>query len=314
MAEYFLIPKRLARAAPALGRTSQWLEAQFAGLFLWMLGRFSPEHAAAIAATVFRLLGPYSNKSRAVKRNLRVIYPKESDAGIRRLCREIFGYLGVASAELAKMEQIWQEREQRIAFDLSAKTQAHLDRGEACVFVTAHVGAWQLTNLIARRYGLSISTVYAAESNPAMQRILQQLRSAFGVKLVPSEAGVKPLIRELAAGNSIGLAVDTRLDRGQLIPFFGVDACTNTSAARLALRSGAALIPIRARRLEQGRFLIQAYDPIARPESGPDSRARAIAMTELLHRHFEDWIRETPEQWMCLKRRWPKSPAKSATH
>lgn len=307
MAEYYLVPKSLARAFPALARAAKWFEAQLLRSCFWLLERLSPERASAVTSAVFRVLGPHSNKAKAVRRNLRVIYPEHTEQEINAIGKNIFSYFGVAAAELIKMRQIWEERDQRIEFDLSAAAQSHLDRGQATVFVTAHVGAWQLTNLISLHQGLVITTVYAAESNPALQRMFLQLRDAFGVKLLPSEAGVRPLMKELADGNSIGLAVDTRLDSGEPIPFFGVDALTNITAARLALRSKAALIPIRAERTTPGCFRISVYDPIEADATISDNNQRAIAMTAEVNQHFEKWIKETPEQWMCLKRRWPKS-------
>ncbi len=307
MAEYLLVPKKLARAIPLFGVCAQWLEAQLLRFTFWLLSLLSPERASTVTSAFFRLLGPYSHKTKAVKRNLRVIFPDKNEREIDLLCREIFGYLGVAAAELIKMGQIWEERDTRITFDIAPAAQAHLNDNRAAVFVTAHVGAWQLTNLISLHQGLTITTVYAAESNPAMKRMFLQLRDAFGVKLLASEAGVRPLLRELADGNSIGLAMDTRLDTGEPIPFFGRDALSNTTAARLALRSKAALIPIRAERKGNGQFCIRVYSPIENPDDMQDTAAKAKAMTTQVNQHFESWIKETPGQWMCLKRRWPKN-------
>jgi KDO2-lipid IV(A) lauroyltransferase len=103
------------------------------------------------------------------------------------------------------------------------------------------------------------------------------------------------------------MAMDTRLDTGQLLPFFGHDALTNTTAARLALRTGAALVPIRAQRLGKARYRVTVYDPVVAPGGTDDADALAIAMTGEVNRHFERWIAEEPEQWLCLKRRWPKA-------
>ncbi|MDH4040094.1 MAG: lysophospholipid acyltransferase family protein, partial [Gammaproteobacteria bacterium] len=164
-----------------------------------------------------------------------------------------------------------------------------------------------VTNLLSLQYGLNISTIYAPESNAVLRDMMLNLRQSFGVKLIPSDAGVRPLLKELAAGNSIGMAIDTRLDTGKLLPYFGRDALTNTTAARLALRSGAALLPIRAERLPGSRFRITVYDPVTSelPDATPDEQA--IGLTVQINRYFEDWIREYPEQWICLKRRWPKA-------
>jgi KDO2-lipid IV(A) lauroyltransferase len=137
--------------------------------------------------------------------------------------------------------------------------------------------------------------------------MMLKLRESFGVKLISKDAGVRPLLKELAAGHSIGMAMDTRLDTGKLLPFFGRDALTNTTAARLALRSKAALLPIRAERLPGSRFRISVYDPIISEQPDASLDDQAIDLTLQINRYFEDWIREDPEQWICLKRRWPKA-------
>ena len=92
-----------------------------------------------------------------------------------------------------------------------------------------------------------------------------------------------------------------------MIPLFGREAATNTSAAGLALRTGAALIPIRAQRLPQGRFRVTVYDPLISQHPDAPEPEQKLELSILINRHFEAWIRENPEQWICLKRRWPKS-------
>ncbi len=312
MPQYYLVPKRAVRAFPALGRASIWLEAQLFRFLFWLLGLLALERSSSVAAAVFGAVGPHTAQARKVRGNLAVAFPQWSQAQIAATTKEVFRELGMAVVELVKMRQIWSEREQRLAFCIDPAAQAHFDAGGASVFVTAHVGAWQLTNLISLQQGLTITTVYAAESNPIVHDMMLELREAFGVKLLPTQAGVRPLLRELSAGHSIGLAMDTRLDSGEPIPFFGVDALTNTSAARLALRSGAALIPIRAERLRPGYFRISVMAPIASPCPQAGAAEQAIALTRRVNEHFEEWIKDAPEQWMCLKRRWPKAAMASS--
>ena len=173
--------------------------------------------------------------------------------------------------------------------------------------MTAHVGAWQVASLVTRQYGFNFATLYAPESNPTMQELMLGLRKSFGERLIPADAGPRPLIKELNAGHSLIMATDTRPDTGKLIPFFGRDALTNTSAAGLALRTGAALVLARAERLPAQRYRITVYDPLTSPNPEAPIKDQAVALTELVHGYFEDWIEEYPEQWICLKRRWPKA-------
>ena len=307
MAQYLIIPKKLARAAPFIGRTAQRLEGWAIGFLFWLLNQLSPELATRLSGVAFRLTSGLSDKAQKADQNLAVAFPERDAQWRARTVKQIFHSLGVASAELVKLQQIWEEREQRLRFELAPGVEQAIKNGQPIVFVTAHVGAWQLTNLISLHRELSISTVYAAESNLALRDIMIRLRQSFGVKLIPSEAGARPLMKELAAGNCIGLAMDTRLKSGTLLPFFGRDALCNTTPARLALRSGAALVPIRAEREPGCRYRITAFEPLHCDNDELSADQRAEELTRQINSHFESWIQDTPGEWICLKRRWPKA-------
>lgn len=307
MPQFYLIPKRLARRAPLLVALAQRIEALAFRCVFWGMRGLSVERASQLAALVFGLVGPHSDKARKARTNLAIAFPDASPQWREQTTRQIFQYLGRSTAELIKLEQIWEQRAQRLDFVLQPQARAHIEAKKPAVYVTAHVGAWQVTNLIGLQYGLRISTIYAAESNAALREVMLELRQSFGVKLIASDAGARPLIRELTAGNSIGMAMDTRLDTGTLIPFFGREALTNTTAARLALRTGAALLPIRGERLPRGRFRITVDDPLTPGDPHALVDEQAVELTARINEIFAAWIRQTPQQWICLKRRWPKA-------
>jgi KDO2-lipid IV(A) lauroyltransferase len=305
--QYYLIPKKLARTYPRLGRFSQWFEAQFFRFIFWIMERLSPQRAIALLAFAFGLVGRISDKAEKADINLAVACPEKSAQWRKHTTQQIFRSLGKATAELIKLKQIWEEREQRLEFVLQPKARQHLEAHQATVFVSAHIGAWQVTTLLSNELNLSTSTIYAAESNAALREMMLKLRESFGAKLISTDAGLRPLLRELNNNACIGLAADTRPDSGPLIPFFGREALTNVSGARLALRTNAALIPIRGERLGKGRFRITVYDPVVNELPDAPAEEQAIAMTSRINDYFEDWIRENPGQWICLKRRWPKA-------
>lgn len=269
--------------------------------------KLSVERALQLSAFVFGLAGTRSDKANKARENLAIAFPDRSPQWREHTTRQIFRYLGVSAAELIKLDQIWQERDQRIDFVLEPEALKHMQSRRATLFVTAHVGAWQVAPLVTRQYGFNISAIYAPESNPLMNDLMLKLRKSIGENLIAADAGPRPLIRELTAGNSIVMAMDTRPDTGKLIPFFGVEALTNTSAAGLALRTGAALVAARAERLPNARYRITVYDPLVSPIPDAPLKEQAAALTEMAYRYFEQWITEYPEQWVCLKRRWPKA-------
>ncbi|MEQ8264442.1 hypothetical protein [Pseudohaliea sp.] len=307
MAQYYFVPKPLAERFPALGRAAQALEAALLKGLFWCVQRLRPEQATRVAGALFATVGPWTQKARKADTNLSIAFPERDAAWRKRTVKEVFRSLGMAAAELLKLEQLWQERDRRIAFHWSDAAREHIEAGRPAVFVCAHVGAWQLTNLIARERDLRISTVYAPESNPAVHTLVQDLRRSFGVRLVPTDDGVRPLIKELKDGHSVGLATDTRLQTGELLPFFGREALTNTTAARLALRTGAALIPIHCERLGGARYRVEVLDPLTAEDAEAGLDDKALDLSRQMNAQFEAWIRETPGQWICLKRRWPKA-------
>jgi len=307
VADTYLVPKKLARKSPFLVKWAQRLETGFFASLFWLLQKTSLESGSKLAGALFGAVGPLSRKSDRPRNNLAIAFPSSTPQWRKETTRSIFRHFGVSVVELAKLDQIWAQREQRIEFVIGSAAREHLAAKRATVFVCAHVGPWQITNLIAKHLDLTLSTVYAAESSQAMETLLSKQRQSFGAQLIPSSAGLRPLLKELAAGHCIGLAIDSRLDTGKMIPFFGVDAATNTSAAGLALRTGAALIPIRAQRLPKGRFRVTVYDPIVSQKTDAPEVEQRRELSMLINSHFESWIRENPEQWICMKRRWPKS-------
>lgn len=281
------------------------LEYAFIATLVNTLRCLSLRLAMRVAGGLFAFAGPFSARASKVRQNLMVVAPKANAAELDRLMRASFRHLGVAVAELVSLARIWRDRDRRIEFTL-APGAVTPSPATSTVFVTAHLGAWQLTPLVGPHYGLTIPVIYAPEENPYVDRKLASLRRAFGGPLVSRDGGIKTLMRALDKGQSIGLTVDTRMDAGEMLPFFGEDAPTNTAPARLALRYACDMVPVRAERLPGARYRVTVYPPI-RPRERDASRAmQARDMTGQLTDHFERWISETPGQWLCLKRRWPK--------
>jgi Kdo2-lipid IVA lauroyltransferase/acyltransferase len=181
------------------------------------------------------------------------------------------------------------------------------------VFVSAHVGNWELSAAAAGRQGIPITVIYAPSRNPFIDRMLRRRREALGCRLVSLDEGARPLLRELAERRSVGLVVDTRDDDGLPIPFFGHDKWTTVAPARLALRFGCDLIPVRVERLGKARFRLTVYEAVRPDTALASDKDQAVQMMREVNRLFEAWIREDPRQWLCIKRAWPRSVEPAGT-
>jgi len=306
MAQYYLLPKALAKRAPWTRKPVWLFEAAILLSLIKLVRLLSFPVAASFLASLFGAVGYRNSKKRAlVAQNMRFVRPQASEAELKQLVKEVFRTTGLAAAELFLQDKIWRHRDKYLEFSVDPQAKAIMDKGEPVVYATAHAGAWQYTILISKAYDLDISVIYAKEANPWVHDYFLKLRSRFGARMVPSEGGLRAFIKELSLGHSVGAAFDTRLDQGELIPLFGVDAPTNTVPGRLSL-AGNHLIPTRCVRLPGCRYRIEVMAPLQPEDPSADRKEKTRNLALQLNRLFEQWIDEDPGQWLCLKRRWPK--------
>lgn len=303
---HYLLPARWIERLPVLRNLIWFLEAMILRALVWTLSRISLAHAYQAATRVCRTLGPVFPFTPQIRRNLTLAFPEKSKQEVLQLTRDACSNIGRAVVDLVRAKSIWEERGRRIelvtedGYDLSEIV------GRAAVFVTAHVGAWQLSSFVAAHHNLSMTSVYAPETNPHLHALVERLRSTLPCHLIPRKGSMRRLMATLKKGDVVGLVSDLRLDSGESIPFFGVDTPSNTTAARLALHHGCALLPLRAERLPNYRYRITLCRPIRPQDPNASIDVQAKQMTQEQLRIFESWIREAPDQWLCVGRRWPR--------
>jgi Kdo2-lipid IVA lauroyltransferase/acyltransferase len=301
------IRKRIDRVA-ALQRARWRAEAGLLHLFWAICAALRPRAASAFGRRFLKAIGPHLGKSAHIRRNLMLAFPALDESARESLLRAVWGNAGAVLGEYPHFKAICHDD-----FDghFEFVEKWNLDDLRAGrrhgVFVTAHVGNWELAGATAGRQGIPIAVIYAPSRNPLIDRLLRRRREALGCTLVSLDEGARPLMRELGEGRSVGLVVDARDDDGHPIPFFGLDKWTTLAPARLALRFGCDLIPVRVERLGDARFRLTVYEPVRPDPALASDKDRAIQMMGQVNRLFESWIREQPEQWLCTKRAWPKA-------
>ena len=286
----------------------------FEAAALWLvwaaLRALGPDRAARFGCAALGAIGPRLRKSRHVRANLATAFPELAETEREALACEVWRSTGAMLADFANLDRICgREARERIEVVVKSDLQVFSGPGRPAVFAAAHLANFQLGTVAAARQGAPMTALYSPNSNPLIDRLIHRRRRAIACGLVPRDGGIRALASELRNGRSVGLVVDTRVDGGVPVPFFGVDAQTSTAPARLALRFGCELIPIRVERILDARFRVTFGDPVTAEDPALGSKQRALVMTRKLNAQFESWIRERPEQWLCLKRRWPKDVA-----
>src|SRR5690606_7660492 len=142
--------------------------------------------------------------------------PELGEAEREAVAREVWGGLGAVFGEFPHLARIAAEPG-RLEAILEGDLAGVVARRHPAVFVTAHLGNWELTTMAAGRYGVPLAVIYAPDSNPWIDRRIRSLRRALPCELVPKQGGLRALLRALSEGRSLGFLIDTRQDDGEPI-------------------------------------------------------------------------------------------------
>jgi KDO2-lipid IV(A) lauroyltransferase len=306
LAKLFFGDKRKDHSPRLLGLF--WaVEAGLIGLLVRFGRLLPPDSASRLGARVARRIGPRLDKTRLILRNLRLAFPDKSPAELERLSGDIWANLGSILAEYPHLGAICDtQAEQRLEYVIDDTIQVFRHPERPAVFVSAHLGNWELAAGAIAHRGVPLSVIYTRLQNPRLDRMLYRARRALGCGLIERDSAARQLVRCLKGGTSIGLIVDQRVDGGAPVPLFGHDMLTSTTPAQLALRFDCELIPVQIQRLQGARFRVRFHAPVTADDPAAADEQKALQMTRKVSALFETWIRERPQEWMCTKRRWPK--------
>jgi KDO2-lipid IV(A) lauroyltransferase len=281
------------------------------GLSFWSLCEILPvTWASALGGFTMNMFGRYARRMRKVQTNLDIAFPSLSSAERNRILRGMRRNFGRTWAEMPHLREICRPGSPWIEVQGSQNYEREIAAGRPVVFVSAHLGNWEIVAGYVAHRGTPLTVVYSPNRNSHIRDRLYRYRQGLQCGLAPKQSAARSLFKALSLGKSVGLLVDTRSSEGPLIPLFGRAAQTTTLPARLARRFGASVVPTRCQRLGGTRFRITFDEPL-RPEDVPSGTEPEIAVTTTINTHIENWIRIQPADWYCVGRRWPRATAPS---
>ena len=296
---------------PRVQRALFLLDHAFFSALLWLIRLLPPVPAARFGAWIGGTLGPRFKKSRALDENFRIALPELDDAARRKAAREAWANAGAVFAEFAHLETIADPRTDGLEVRVLGDIPAFEDASKPAIFVLPHQANWEMSGAAIVRQGVPLAAVYSPPTNPFLGELLRRWRVRIGCELIARDESMRPMIKALSSGRSLGVVMDRRVDNGKPVMLFGHPKPTTLVPARLAIRYGYPLVPIHVERLGPARFRVSFHPPVPVP-AGENELQRAVAMTEELHRMFEQWIRQCPGSWFASKRMWPKETYSSA--
>lgn len=264
----------------------------------------------ALGGLAFRLLG---RQRRLALEGLQRAFPGLAETERVTLARTCFRHLGQSAFELACVRQLERDAERHLEWPAEdrAVLDAALAEGRGVLFVTGHVGNWELLARTVARTGAPCSTIAKETTDARTTAMLERFRGSAGIRTIwrGSDGAARAMLRVLRGGELLGLLIDqdTRV-QSVFVPFFGVPASTPRAAADLALRTGAAVVTGYCHRVgEQTRYRV-SMRRLQLPAPSGDREADALAWTAAMTADIERAIREAPEQWVWMHRRWKTRP------
>jgi Kdo2-lipid IVA lauroyltransferase/acyltransferase len=272
---------------------------------------FDPIKTANLFGRVARWIGPMMREQRIGRANLTAAFPDKSPAEIEAILAGVWDNLGRVGAEFAHLDHIWEHdpahpEDSRIeigARSYELFTQLRLDGKPALIFAS-HLANWELPALAAVAHGLDTAILYRRPNIASADHIIQGMRAVkMGTLIAAGRDAPLKLAEALKNGHHVGLLVDQYLTNGVEVTFFGRKTRANPMLARLLRQVECPLHGVRIIRLPGNRFrgeLSEEVQPVRDAAGRIDIQGTMQAVTSVI----EGWIREYPDQWLWLHRRW----------
>jgi KDO2-lipid IV(A) lauroyltransferase len=265
---------------------------------------------AAIGGLAGRLAGRLSGTG---DRNLRLAFPELSATQRQAILRDTFRNLGWLLAEFCQMSKYSAEFVERevMRYEGLENFLAAERRGKGVLVLTGHLGAWELSSFVHSLLGHPMGMVIRRLDNPMVDHMVNAIRCQHGNRVLHKDDFARGLLTAMGRGETVGILMDTNMTppQGVFVPFFGVPACTASGLARVARKTGAAVLPgFLLWSKEENRYVLHFGEELTLQHTA-DAEADAVANTALFAATTESYIRRYPDQWLWLHRRWKTRPA-----
>ena len=238
-------------------------------------------------------------------RNLEMAMPEISAGRRKEIVDGVFRSVARLLVAFARFPSIRRDTVARwIRYEGFEHFEEALRRGRGVLFATAHLGNWELSAYAHALLTAPMSVVVRPLDNPLIDGLVERRRTLSGNRMLGKKDYARGILKALAANQAVGVLIDQNVavEEGAFVDFFGIPASAGTGFAKLAARTGAAVIPGFALwSAEERRYVLRFYPPVAM--SGD-----AVRDTAALHAVLEAVICEYPDQWLWIHRRWKTRP------
>ncbi len=272
--------------------------------------RVAQRVGAALGATLYCVA---RSQRRVALRNLAIAFPDKSEAERRDILRRSCRNLGRVVAEFCQMHRLTPASVgAHITIADPAAWQRALAMARDCgaVILTGHFGNWELLAYAHGLLGHPITLVHRPMRNHLVDDAITAVRARAGTRSLPKRAAAKAVIRALRAGALVAIPADQNQTRrfGVFVDFFGLPASTTAGPARLAMITGAPVLPVfLVREGESDRHRLEILPTVEMVDTG-DRDADTRTNTQRCSDVIEAMVRAHPDQWVWFHKRWRTRP------
>jgi len=290
----------------------EWLEYAVVWLMLKALGALPRRIVRHLAATVARAAYARLPKLRKTAEfNLRLAFPEWDDAQRQATIHGMVRNLGWMAAEFARLPRYTKENiEQVVILDGHENFLEGQRRGKGVLYLTGHIGAWELSSFAHALYGFPLHYMARPLDNRRVDDLVNRYRCLSGNRPVFKNESARSLLKILRDAGTVGILADqnTMPSEGVFVDFFGTPACTTTGLARVALHTDAAVVPGYAYWDAQiEKYRLRFEPPVELSRSG-DTEHDVLVNTQKFAKVIEEIIRKHPDQWVWVHARWKTRP------
>jgi KDO2-lipid IV(A) lauroyltransferase len=290
----------------------EWLEYAAVWLILKTMGALPRPVARVFAASVTSLLFSLQPKLRKTAEfNLRLAFPDWTDSQRKDVTRKMVRNLGWMAAEFARLPRLTKENiEDVVILDGHEYFLEGQRRGNGVLYLTGHIGAWELSSFAHALYGYPLHYMARPLDNKRLDALVNLYRCASGNRPIFKNESARVMLKILKDSGTVGILADqnTLPAEGVFVDFFGKLACTTTGLARVALHTGAAVVPGYAY-WDEGiqKYRLRFEPPVELIRTG-DTERDVFENTQRFVKVIEEIIRKHPDQWVWVHKRWKTRP------
>jgi KDO2-lipid IV(A) lauroyltransferase len=290
----------------------EWIQYAVAWTLIKTLGVLPRGTARAMAAVGVRmLLFALPKLKKTAEFNLRLAFPEWTDAQRRSTLKKMTRNLGWMAAEFARMPSYTKENiEGVVILDGHENFLAGHRRGKGVLYLTGHIGAWELSSFAHALYGFPLHYMARPLDNAPLDAMVNEYRGLSGNKPIFKNESARVMLRILKEAGTVGILADqnTMPGEGVFVDFFGTLACTTTGIARVALHTDAAVVPGYAYWDEKLRKYRLRFEPAVELVRTGDAERDIVENTQRFAKVIEEIVRKYPEQWVWIHARWKARP------